>query len=152
MIKSNPFRKLEEAWEKTEKGVKLKYPIFHHDPNIPDDPIIKRTIEEVIVDIDFWGWEGNKNDRIVDSTGKVFIAKFEKKNGHTLFIIPTEFQSGVFPDEVERTMDIEEIKGLMISGIERNAIRIKGDKDNLKKEISSMNSIEEILNTYAKYF
>lgn len=152
MAKSNPYRKPEEAWRKNEDGIELKYPIFHHNPAVPDDPIIKGTIEEVIGDVDFWGWEGNKEDRIVDSTGKVFTAKFEKKNGRTLFIIPTEFRSGVFPGEVERTMGIEEIKELMISGVERNEIRIKKDKDVLKRKIDSMDSIKEILITCGEFF
>jgi len=152
MTTSNPYRKPEEAWSMSENGIELKYPIFHHDPTIPHDPIIKRTIEEVIGDIDFWGWEGNKEDRIVDSTGKVFIAKFEKTNGRTLLIIPTEYQSGVFPGEVERTMDIEEVKELMIAGIDTNEVRIKEDLNNLKKIITSMKSIEEILKTCGKYF
>jgi len=152
MTKSNPYRKPEEAWKMTENGIELKYPIFHHDPSIPDDPIIKRTIEEVLGDIDFYGWEWNKEDRIVDSTGKVFEAKFEKTSGRTLLIIQTEFQSGVFPGEVERTMDIDEIRELMISGIKRNEVRIKDDIDDLKKKVISMNSIEEILKTCGKYF
>ncbi|MEQ9264260.1 MAG: hypothetical protein RLN81_03515 [Balneolaceae bacterium] len=152
MTKSNPYRKPEEAWKKTENGIEIKYPIFHHDPSIPDDPIIKKTIQEVVGDVDFWGWEGNKEDRIVDSTGKVFVAKFEKTNTQTLLIIPTEFRSGVFPGEVERTMDIKDVKELMILGIERNKVRIEDDIDDLKKKITSMNSIEEILKTCEKYF
>ena len=152
MTKSNPYRKPEEAWRKTEYGVELNYPIFHYDPTIPDGSIIKRTIEEVIGDIDFWSWEGNKEDRIVDSTGKVFIAMFEKTMGHSLLIIPTEFQSGIFPGEVERTMEIQEIKELMISGIERNETRIKEDTNELKTKINSMDSIQEILKICGEYF
>ena len=152
MTKSNPYRKPEEAWKKTENGIEIIYPIFHHDPSIPDDPIIKKTIGEVIGDIDFWGWQGNKEDRIIDSSGKVFVAKFEKTNGRTILIIPTEFRSGVFPGEVERTMDIKEIKQLMILGIKRNEIRIKDDIDDFKKKINSMKSIDEILKTCGKYF
>jgi len=152
MRKPNPFRKPEEAWKRTEVGIELKYPIFHHDPSIPDDPIIKRTMEEAIGDIDFWGWEGNKDDRIVDSTGRVFMAKFEKTNGYSFFIIPTEFRSGVFPGEVERIMEIEEIKEIMISGIERNKIRINENINELKKEISTMNSTKEILTKCGNYF
>ena len=152
MRKSNPFRKSEEAWKKTEYGIELKYPIFHHDPTIPDDPIIKRTMEEVIVDVDFCGWQGNKEDKIVDSSGKVFVAKYEKTKGYSFFIIPTEFWSGVFPGEVERTMEIEEIKKIMISGIERNEIRIKENIAELKKVVSSMNSIKEILSKCGNYF
>jgi hypothetical protein len=152
MRKSNSYRKPQDAWSMTEKGIELIYPIFHHDPTISDDPTIKKTIKEVIEDIDFWGWEGNKGDRIVDSTGKVFIAKFEKKNGYTLLIIPTEFRSGVFPGEVERTMNIEEIKEIMCSGIESNEIRIKVDIDELKRKVNSMNSIKKILNICGNYF
>ena len=152
MRKTNPFRKPEEAWTRTENDVELEYPIFHHDPTIPDDPIIKRTMEEVIGDIDFCGWEGNKEDKIIDSTGKVFIAKFEKTKGYSFLIIPTEIWSGVFPGEVERTMDIEEIKEIMISGIERNEIRINENINELKKMINSMNSIKEILLKCENYF
>ena len=152
MEKSNLYRKPGEAWKKTDNGIELEYPIFLYDPTIPDDPIIKRTIEEVIGDIDFWGWEGNKEGRIIDSTGKVFIAKFEKRKEHTLFRKSTEFQSGMFPGEVERTMEIEEIKELMICGIEKNKIRIQKDIDDLKKKVSSMSSMEEILKTCGKYF
>lgn len=152
MKKSNPYRKPEDSWKMTEKGIKLKYPIFHHDPTIPDDPIIKMTIKEVLEDIDFWGWEVSKEDRIVDSTGKVFIAKFEKTKGHTLLIIPTEFQSGVFPGDVEKVMSIEEIKEIMISGIERNKVRIKENIEELKREVETMNSIEKIIIKCVKYF
>lgn len=152
MRKTNPFRKPEEAWKRTEVGIKLEYPIFHHDPSIPDDPIIKKTMEEVIGDVDFWGWEGNKEDRIVDSSGRVFMAKFEKTNGFSLLIIPTEFKSGTFPGEVERIMDIKEIKEIMISAIERNKIRINENINELKKVIDSMNSTKEILTKCANYF
>lgn len=152
MEKSNPYRNPEDAWKMTEKGIELKYPIFHHDPTIPDDPIIKMTIKEVLGDIDFWGWEGSKEDRIIDSTGKVFIAKFEKSKGYTLLIIPTEFQSGVFPGDVEKVMSIEEIREIMISGIERNKVRIKENIEELKRKVETMNSIEEILLKCGKYF
>ena len=152
MRKTNPFRKPEKSWTTNENGIELEYPIFHHDPTIPDDPIIKRTMKEVIEDIDFCGWEGNKEDRIVDSTGKVFIAKFEKMKGYSLLIIPTEFWSGVFPGEVERIMDIGEIKEIMISGIERNEIRINENIDELKKVVNSLSSIKEILLKCGNYF
>ena len=152
MEKSNPYRNPEDAWKMTEKGIELKYPIFHHDPTIPDDPIIKMTIKVVLGDIDFWGWEGSKEDRIIDSTGKVFIAKFEKSKGYTLHIIPTEFQSGVFPGDVEKVMSIEEIREIMISGIERNKVRIKENIEELKRKVETMNSIEEILLKCGKYF
>ena len=109
-------------------------------------------MKEVIEDIDFCGWEGNKEDRIVDSTGKVFIAKFEKMKGYSLLIIPTEFWSGVFPGEVERIMDIGEIKEIMISGIERNEIRINENIDELKKVVNSLSSIKEILLKCGNYF
>ncbi|WP_025743098.1 hypothetical protein [Aquimarina pacifica] len=152
MCKSNPYRKPEEAWKNTKIGIELKYPIFHHDPRIPDDPIIKLSIEEVMGDIDFYGWEGSKEDRIVDSTGKVFVAKFEKTKGHILFIIPSEIHSGIFPGEVERIMEIEEIKKIMISGIERSRDVIKENINELKTKINLMDSIENILNTCGKYF
>ncbi len=152
MEKYNSFRKPDDAWKMTESGIELQYPIFHHDPTIPDDPIIKSTLAEVIGDIDFYAWEGNKEDRIVDSSGKVFIAKFEKKKGYKLFIIPTEIRSGIFPGQVERTMEIEEIKQIMLSGVDRNEIRIKEDKDELKRKILSMNSIQEILKTCSNNF
>lgn len=152
MRKSNPFRKPGEAWKRTEVGIELEYPIFHHDPSIPDDPIIKRNMEEAIGDIDFWGLEGNKEDRIVDSLGRVFIVKSEMTNGFSLFVIPTEFRSGVFPGEVERIMDISEIKEIMISGIERNKIRINENINELKKVIATMDSTKEILTKCANYF
>lgn len=152
MRKSNPFRKPENAWKKTEFGVELIYPIFHHDPTIPDDPIIKLTMEDVINDYDFCGWEGNQSDRIVDSSGKVFIAEFKKVKGYTFFIIPTEMWSGVFPGEVERTMRVEEVKEIMISGIEKNKIRIKENIEELKTLITAMNSIKEILTKCENYF
>ena len=152
MNKSNPYRKPEDAWKITKKGVKLTYPIFHHDPAIPDDPTIKMTVEEVIGDIDFWGWEGNSEDRIIDSTGKVFIAKFEKSKGHTYLIIPTKFHSGIFPGEVEKVMSVEEIREIMVSGIKRNEARIEENKEKLLKEIQSMSSIREILLKCKSYF
>lgn len=72
MTKSNPYRKLEEAWERREYGVNLEYPIFHYDP--------------------------------------------------------------------------------MISTSERNEVRIPDEIDDLKRRITSMNSIEEILKTCGEYF
>ena len=47
MGKSNPYRKPEDAWNRTENGIELKYPIFYHDPTIPNDPLIKKNIEYV---------------------------------------------------------------------------------------------------------
>jgi len=144
----NPYRKLQEAWRVTEDGIKLLYPIFHHDPTIPHDPIIKRTVEDVIGDIDFWGWEGSKDDRIVDSSGKVFIAKFKK----TTFGMSMEWNSGVLPGEVERIMTIEEVKEIIISGMESHEIRIKEDVNELKKKVNSIESIQKLLKISAKYF
>ena len=153
MSKSNsPYRKPEDAWRVTENGVELTYPIFHHDPTSTDDPIIKKSIEEVIGDLDFYGWKGGDEDRIIDSNGNVFIAKFEETKGKALFIISTTQQSGVFPGEVERKMDISEIKEIMHAGIERNAISIKTDIDELHKTIDSMNSIKDILMKCGEYF
>lgn len=153
MTKSSyPYRNPEDAWSVTKEGIELKYPIFHHDPSIPDDPIIKSSIKEVIGDVDFWGWKGNEDDRIVDSTGKVFVAKFEETEGKILFVIPITRQSGVFPGEVERTMEISEVKAIMVSGINTNEIRIKENISELKSKINSMTSIEEILRTCSKYF
>ncbi len=154
MVKSNPYRKPQDAWNITEHSVKLKYPIFSHDPCIPNELVVKRSIKEVVGDIDFWGWEGFKTDRIVDSTGKVFIPKFERTTGYRYWfsILPTEFQSGVFPGEVERTMSLDEIKEIMIFVIDHNKIRIKEDINDLKVKMSLMNSIEDILNTYRTHF
>ena len=149
---SYPYRHPEDAWKVTSEGIELKYPIFHIDPYIPDEPIIKNTIQEVIGDIDFWGFKRNKEDRIVDSTGKVFVAKFEETKGKTLFIIPITRLSGVFPGELERTMETSEVIAIMISGIERYETRIRDDINELKLKISSMDSIEEILKACSKYF
>jgi len=149
----NPYRKPEEAWQETEEGVLLKYPIFKHDPRIPDDPIIKKTIKEVINDVDFYGWKGGKEDRIVDSTGKVFRTKFEESNGgRTLIFIPITYKSGVFPSEVERTMRISEVKEIMKSGIESNKIRITEKLEELKLKIEELDSIEDILKLCGSYF
>ena len=148
MIKSNPYRKPEEAWKKNEDGIHLKYPIFHYDPTIPDDPIIKWTIEDVLGDIDFYGWKGNKHDRIVDSLGKVFITKFEKTKGYTFFIIPTEFRSGVYPGKLERIMEVEEVKQIIISGIHNHKSRVKENKKEIIREINLMSSIPMILKKY----
>jgi hypothetical protein len=148
----NPFRKPEEAWKITKEGILLKYPIFHHDPSIPDDPIIKKTIKEVVGDVDFWGWEGGKEDRIVDSTGKVFITKFEKvKNGRNFLFIPITVQSGMFPGEVERVMDITEVKDIMSSAIEGYKFRIKRDVEELKREIEILNSIDDVITFCGNY-
>jgi hypothetical protein len=153
MTKSNyPYRNLEDAWKETADGIELKYPIFHHDLSIPNDPKIKSTIEEVIGDIDFWGWEVNEEVRIVDSTGKVFFSKFENTEDKIIFIIPFTRHSGVVPGELERTLEVSEVKTIMISGIENNEVRIKENISELKLKINSLGSIEEILKTCSKYF
>ena len=149
----NPFRKPEEAWKVTKEGVLLKYPIFHYDPAIPDDPIIKKTIEAVVGDIDFYGWKGNKEDRIIDSTGKVFITKYEEvKGGRTLLFIPIIYRSGVFPGKVDRIMKITEIKQIMNSGIDNNKNRILENLEELKMKIEEQESIQEILKLCGHYF
>ena len=152
MKTNHPYRKPEVAWSVTEKGIELKYPIFHHDPSLPDQPIIKKSIKEVLGDVDFWAWKGNEEDRIVDSTGKVFIAKFEETKRKTLLIIPTIIRSGLFPGELERIMEISEVKEIMILGIINDETRIKENIDQLKLKINLMNSIEEILETCSQYF
>lgn len=144
-----PFRDPWDAWRMTKDGIELNYPILHYDKTIP---IIKATIQEVIGDIDFWGWKGSAEDRIVDSTGKVFFAKYEEIEGKTLLLIPVTRGSGVFPGELERIMDISEVKSIMISAIERTEGQIKEDINELKLEINSMKSIEGILKICCKYF
>jgi hypothetical protein len=149
---SYPYREPAEAWKVNEDGIELKYPIFHHDLSIPDDPIIKATIKEVLGDVDFWGWKGNEDDRIVDSTGKVFFTKFEETEGKMLFFIPVTRQSGVFPGGLERIMDLTEVKTIMTAGIDNNEVRIKENINELKSKINSLDSIEEILRVCSKYF
>ena len=151
MRSSNPFRKPMDAWRVTEDGIHLEYPIFYYETTIPDEVSIKRSLKEVVSDVDFWGWERDENGKIVDSSGKVFIAKFKKHQGFSLFKIPTEYWSGIFPGEVERIMEISEIKKIMISGIERNATRIEEDLDILKQEVNSMDSVREIISKCAVY-
>ncbi|UKN02694.1 hypothetical protein K6119_04095 [Paracrocinitomix mangrovi] len=139
----NPHRSPKEAWTTTQEGIDLVYPIFHHDTTIVHDPIIKRNVKEVCGDIDFWSWDGNENDRFVDSTGKVFLSKNEKSG---------IWASGQFPAEVERTMDISEIKGIMKMGIDTNKSNIKEDSDLLKLELDKLESIQEVLLLCARYF
>lgn len=153
MTKSSyPYRNPEDAWKVTADGIELKYPIFYHDPLIPDDPVIKSSIKEVVGDIDFWGWKRNEQDRIVDSTGKVFISKFEETEEKMLFVIAVIRHSGVFPGELERVMELSEVKTIMTSGIDNNEVRINENINELKSKINSLDSIEEILNTCSKYF
>ena len=80
VIKENySFRKPEDGWSKEEDGIVLRYPVFHHDRSNPNDLIIKKTLREVISDIDFHRWKENKDVRLEDSDGKAFLVQDDSK-------------------------------------------------------------------------
>ncbi len=140
-IFKNPFQSSEELWTKTKDGVVLTYPIFCYDP-ITNDPVIKASIAEVCGDVDFWGWEWDKESRIVDSSGKVFYAMFETSGWR---------RSGVFPGKVEREMGLEELREIMgLAALERKAVI--DNPNELIERIGSSKSIEEILKICDVYF
>ncbi|MFT5168393.1 MAG: hypothetical protein ACI8P3_003636 [Saprospiraceae bacterium] len=137
------IKKQQELWETTKFGVPLNYPIFHYDPSTPFDLVFKTSVEEVIEDIQFWDWEWDERERIIDSSGKVFNSVFET-NG--------SMQAGVYPGLVERQMDLEEIKQMLEICLEVNKAIPNETIEVLLTSIKNTNSIKEIFEMCERYF
>jgi hypothetical protein len=138
----NPFKRPDELWQTTIDGIHITYPIFCFDPLIPHDPIIKLTIKEVCGDVDFWGWPNGDDERIIDSSGKVFYTKHETA-GH--------WRSGLFPEKVEREMNIKEVKDIMKHAVETHEFKFE-NKSEILSAIDKGETIKEILEKCSKYF
>jgi len=138
----NPFKGPDELWQCNKDGIKIEYPIFCYDPMIPHDPIIKLTIKEVCGDVDFWGWQWGEQERIIDSSGKVFYTKYEMSG---------QWRSGVFPDNVEREVDIKAVENIMKHAVETHGFHIE-NKNEILASIDNCNTIKEILEKCGKYF
>ncbi len=142
---------LEKAWKVTHEGVALVYPICYFDSTIPEQLSIQVSIENVMEDIDFIAWPPNTEYHIVDSTGKVFRACYQKTQGYTWYIIPTEYRSGVFPGELLYVMTLNEVKQLLYNAIAYHKQHI-ANSNSLKEQLNNISSIQEILKVCNNHF
>jgi len=133
----------EELWKTTKYGVQLNYPIFHYDPSSPFEMNFKNSVEDVIEDIQFWDWEWDERERIIDSSGNVFKSEFRTNES-----VPF----GVFPGQVERKMELLEVKQMIEVCLKINQLRSKDIIAILLNRIESSKSIKEIFMVGERFF
>lgn len=133
----------EELWKTTKYGVQLNYPIFHYDPNSPFDLNFKNSVEDVIEDIQFWDWEWDKRERIIDSSGKVFKSEFRTNES---------MPSGVFPGSVERQMELKEVKQMFEVCLKVNPLIPNEKFEVLQNRLEITQSIKKIFMIGERFF
>ncbi len=131
----SPFEPPAELWTTTRDSINIAHPIIRYDNSV-SDIMVKKSREEVLGDPDFWLWEWNEVERIIDSEGKVYKPKFEVRG---------RWNSGTYPEAEEKIIKLDEFKNLVIG-----FLKTQDDKAQASELIGQVESEKSIANIMVK--
>jgi hypothetical protein len=92
------------------------YPIIILDYDRPENINLISNADRVVEDIDLWGYSWGVNKRVIDSTGNLYCVDYINF-GHPV--------GCVYPKEIERVIELEELTGLVSKGFRQHEDRIQ---------------------------
>jgi len=92
------------------------FPIIIFDFDKPENIDFISNVDGVVEDIDLWGYNWNVNEKLIDANGNLYCVDYINF-GHPV--------GCVYPKEIERVIELKELKGLVSKSLRKYEDKIQ---------------------------